>query len=359
MSLDQDPDSVTTSTTDASTDSADTAADSASQDSGTQDAEDSSQAAPETDQQSNEGSSSTSSDTTLQTADRQEGDAAHSQVDWQAEKARYEKRVADLRAQQGRTANELHQYRQKYKDIDPDAARRALESSKKNELPFYHPRSPENKNWQRTKDRYEDYKESMRGAKTDAEREFVDRTIGSKFNAQQVQQIKDWETHLVQDSARRASDPEYEREQQREIMREELRSEMQAMREEAAVADWFSNQANQPVVEKYRDEMIGLMNEGWHWPQVQRYIEAKSKADGLQSRVGSAEVKSANARAQSAALKSNAKASRDPAQAPVGRMDFAKMASDYAKKQGLPLTHERVAAFLEKTVANWRASNPQ
>jgi hypothetical protein len=133
---------------------------------------------------------------------------------------------------------------------------------------------------------------------------------------------------------------------------------MQAQREEAEVANWFSNTANQPIVEKYRDEMITLMNEGWHWPQVQRYIEAKSKADGLQSRVGSAEVKSAAARAQQAALKSNAKVSRDPAQAPVGKLDFAKMGADYAKKHGYPLTHERVLAYVEKQVADFRKSNP-
>ncbi len=358
MSLDSDPDVDTTTPTDASTDSADTAPDTDQQDTSTQDAEESSTTAADSASQRDEGSSSTSSDTTLQTADRQEGDAANSQVDWQAEKAKYEKRIADLRASQGRTANDLHQYRQKYKDIDPDAARKALEASKKSELPFYHPRSAENKNWQRTKDKYEDYKEAIQGAKTDAEREFVDRTLGSKFTPQQVQQIKEWDAHVKQDSARRASDPEYEREQQREIMRDELRQEMQAMREEAAVADWFSNQANQPVVEKYRDEMIQLMKEGWHWPQVQRYIETKSKADGLQSRVGGAEVKAAAARAQQSALKSNAKASRDPAQAPVGKMDFAKMGFDYAKKHGLPSTHERVLAYVEKQVADFRKSNP-
>lgn len=357
MTVDQEPDSATTSTTDASTDSADTASHVDPQDSSTQDAEDSSQAAPETDQQPNDGGSSTSSDTTLQTADRQEG-APQSQVDWQAEKAKYEKRVADLRAAQGRTANELHQYKTRYKDIDPDAARKALEANKKNELPFYHPRSAENKNWQRTKDRYDSYKEAMHEAKTDAEREFVNRTIGAKFTPQQVQQIQDWELHLKQDAARRASDPEYEREQQREIMREELRQELQAQRDEADVAAWFSNPANQPIVDRYREEMIQLMNEGWHWNQVQRHIEVKAKADGLQSRVGSADKTAAAARAQQQALKSNAKASRDPAQAPVGKLDFAKIGADYAKKQGLPLNHERVLAHVEKAVANWRASQP-
>lgn len=355
MSIDQDPEADTTSTTDAGTESADTAADQATQDSSTQSAEESSSPAPHADPQANEGASSTTLDTTLQTADQQGGEAPK---DWAAEKAKYEKRVADLRAQQGRTANELHQYRQRYNGIDPDAARKALEAGKKNELPFYHPRSPDNSKWTRTKDRYEDYKEAIQGAKTDAEREFVDRTLGSKFTPQQVQQIKDWELHVKQDAARRASDPEYEREQRRSEMREELRQELEGQRAEAAVENWFKDAGNQPIVERYRDEMIGLMNEGWSWSQVQRYIEAKSKADGLQSRVGSAEQKSAAARAQQAALKTNAKATRDPAQAPTGKLDFAKMAGEYAKKNGLPLTHERVAAYVEKAVANWRASQP-
>jgi hypothetical protein len=34
------------------------------------------------------------------------------------------------------------------------------------------------------------------------------------------------------------------------------------------------------------------------------------------------------------------------------------MGADYAKKNGYPLTHERVLAFVEKQVANFRASNP-
>lgn len=357
MSLDQEPDTDTTSTTDANTDPADTASHADPQDASTQDAEDSSQAAPETDQQPNDGGSSTSSDTTLQTADRQEG-APQSQVDWQAEKAKYEKRVADLRAAQGRTANELHQYKTRYKDIDPDAARKALEASRKTEYQPWHPKSPENRSFNATKAAWERYKISMSRAKTPEARQILQETVGSTFTEQESRQIEAWEQHKAQDAERRAADPEYEREMRREEMREELRQEMQAMREEAAVADWFSNQANQPIVEKYRDEMIQLMNEGWHWPQVQRYIEAKSKADGLQSRVGSADQKAAAARAQQAALKSNAKATRDPAQAPVGKLDFAKIGADYAKKQGLPLNHERVLAHVEKAVANWRASQP-
>jgi hypothetical protein len=358
MSIDQEADSDTTQTSNASTEPADTAADLASQDSGTQDAEESSSTAPATDPQNDEGSSSTSSDTTLQTADQKEGEPAHSQVDWQAEKARYEKRVADLRAAQGRTANELHQYRQRFKDIDPDAARKALALSQKQEYQPWHPKSPEHRSFNATKDSWERYKRALGRAKTPEARAAVQETMGSTFTEKEAQQIEAWETHKAQDAERRASDPEYEREMRREELREELRQEMQAQREEAEVAAWFGNTANQPIVEKYRDEMITLMNEGWHWPQVQRYIEAKSKADGLQSRVGSAEVKSAAARAQQAALKSNAKASRDPAQAPVGKLDFAKMGADYAKKLGLPMTHERVLAHVEKLVADFRKTNP-
>lgn len=358
MSLDQETDSDTTQVSNANPDPADTAADTASQDSGTQDAEESSSTAPHADPQKDEGSSSTSSDTTLQTADQQEG-APQSQVDWQAEKAKYEKRVADLRAAQGRTANELHQYRQRYKDIDPDAARKALAATQKQEYQPWHPKSPENRSFSAVKDSWERYKRSMQSAKTPEARQLLQETIGSTFTQKEAQQIEAWEQHKAQDAERRASDPEYEREMRREELREELRQEMQAQREEAEVASWFSNQANQPVVERYRDEMIQLMNEGWHWPQVQRYIEAKSKADGLQSRVGGAEVKAAAARAQQSALKSNAKATRDPAQAPVGKLDFSKMGFDYAKKMNLHPTHERVLAYVEKKVADWRAANPQ
>lgn len=358
MSLDPDTDLDTTSTTDASAEPAETAPDTDQQDSGTQDAEESSGHAPEKDQQANEGSSSTSSDTTLQTADRQEGESARSQVDWQAEKARYEKRIADLRAGQGRTANELHQYRQKFKDIDPDAARKALEASKRPEYPVWHPKHEGNRTFRETQAAFSRYETAMARAKTPEARSVLQETLGSTFSEKEVQQLQEWRSHQQNETARMASDPDAYREQIRSEVQEQIREEMRANREEAEVATWFGNNANQPVIERYRDEMIGLMNEGWHWPQVQRYIEAKSKADGLQSRVGGAEVKAAAARAQQSALKSNAKASRDPAQAPVGKLDFAKMGFDYAKKNGLPSTHERVLAYVEKQVANFRASNP-
>lgn len=358
MSIDQEADTDTTQVSNANPDPADTASTTEPQDSGTQDAEESSTTAPDTDPQKDEGSSSTSPDTTLQTADRQEGEPANSQVDWQAEKAKYEKRVADLRAAQGRTANELHQYRQRFKDIDPDAARKALAQSQKQEYQPWHPKSPENRSFSAVKDSWERYKRSVQNAKTPEARQILQETVGSTFNEKEVQQIQAWEQHKAQDAERRASDPEYEREMRREEMREEMRQELQAQREEAEVASWFSNTQNQPIVDKYRDEMIGLMNEGWHWPQVQRYIEAKAKADGLQSRVGGAEVKAAAARAQQSALKSNAKASRDPAHAPVGKLDFAKMGFDYAKKMGLSPTHERVLDYVNKQVIAFRASNP-
>lgn len=357
MSLDQEPETDTTNESNATPDPADTASATDSQDSGTQDAEESSNTAPPEAPQRDESSSSTSLDTTLQTADPKEG-APESQVDWKAEKAKYEKRVADLRAAQSRTANELHQTRQRYKDIDPDAARKALAAAQKQEYQPWHPKSPENRTFGAVKDSWERYKRSIQNAKTPEARQILQETVGATFTEREAQQIEAWERHKAQDAERRASDPEYEREMRREEMRQELREEMQAQREEAAVADWFSKQDNQPIVDKYREEMIGLMNEGWHWPQVQRYIEAKAKADGLQSRVGGAEVKAAAARAQQSALKSNAKASRDPAQAPVGKLDFAKMGADYAKKTGLPLTHERVLAYVEKQVAAFRATNP-
>jgi len=355
--IDQEADTDTTQGSNATTDPADTASATDPQDSGTQGAEESSTTAADSAPQRDEGSSSTSLDTTLQTADPKEG-APESQVDWQAEKAKYEKRVADLRAAQSRTANELHQTRQRYKDIDPDAARKALAASQKQEYQPWHPKSPDNRTFGAVKDSWERFKRSIQSAETPEERAMLQKTVGRTFTEKEAQQIQAWELHKAQDAERRASDPEYEREMRREEMRQELREEMQAQREEAAVADWFSNQANQPIVDKYREEMIVLINEGWHWPQVQRYIETKAKADGLQSRVGGAEVKAAAARAQQSALKSNAKASRDPAQSPVGKLDFAKMGADYAKKHGLPLTHERVMAYVEKQVASFRASNP-
>jgi hypothetical protein len=358
MSLDADIDPNTNLESDANSEPADTASHGDPQDSSTQDAEESSTTAADSAPQRDEGSSSTSSDTTLQTADRQEGAPANSQVDWQAEKARYEKRVSDLRAAQGRTANELHQYRQKYKDIDPDAARKALAASQRPEYPVWHPKHEGNRSFRETQAAFQRYEAAMRKADTPEKRQIITETMGSTFTEKEVQQLQEWRSHQQRETERMASDPDAYREQIRNEVQEQIREEMRASREEAEVANWFSSSTNQPIVEKYREEMIGLMNEGWHWPQVQRYIEAKSKADGLQSRVGSAEVKSAQARAQQQALKSNAKASRDPAQAPVGKMDFAKVGADYAKKQGLPLTHERVLKHVEAAVANWRSSQP-
>ncbi len=357
MSLDQDPGDDTTSASNANTEPADTAADQASQDTSTHDADDSSDTASQADQQTNEGgNSSTSSDTTLQTADQQEGEPA--KTDWQAEKAKYEKRIADLRAGHGRTANELHQYRQRFNGIDPDAARKAMEAKRQPEQPIWHPKHADHRSFRETLASFNRYEVAMRKAETPEERNALTKTYGSTFSEGEVKQIQDWRAHQQRENERMASDPDAYRERIRTEVQEQIREEMRGARAEAEVETWFGNAANQPIVERYREEMLGLMNEGWQWSQVQRYIEAKSKADGLQSRVGSAEVKSAAARAQSSALKSNAKASRDPAQAAVGKMDFAKMGADYAKKQGLPLTHERVLAYVEKAVANFRASQP-
>lgn len=356
MSVDQEAPTDTDLSSNANVEPVDTAAETASQDSDTQVAEDSSSAAPATDRQQDEGGSSTSPDTTLQTADQTSGGTQ--QIDWQAEKAKYEKRIADLRAGHGRAANDLHQLKRRYEGIDPDAARKALAAAQKQEYQPWHPKSPENRSFNAVKDSWERYKRSIRDAETPEERAALQKSLSRAFTEKEAQQIQAWEEHKARDAERRASDPEYEREMRREEMREELRQELQAQREEAEVASWFSNSANQQIIDRYRDEMIGLMNEGWHWPQVQRYIEAKAKADGLQSRVGSADQKAAAARAQQAALKSNAKASRDPAQAPVGKMDFAKIGAEYAKKKGLPLNHERVLAHVEEAVANWRASQP-
>lgn len=358
MSLEQDPQSDTSTTTDATADPVDTAADQASQLVDTQDAEDSSQAAPETDSQPNDGGSSTSSDTTLQTADQQAGSTAAPPKDWQAEVARYEKRIADLRAGHGRSSNELHQIKKRYEGIDPDAARKAIEASRQVQPPIWNAKHPENRGFRETVAAFGRYENAMRRADTPEKRQFLQETMGASFTEKEIQQLQEWRNHQQRETERMASDPDAYREQIRAEVQEQLREEMRASREEAEVASWFGNQSNQPIVDKYRDEMIGLMNEGWHWPQVQRYIEAKAKADGLQSRVGSADQKAAAARAQSAALKSNAKASRDAAQAPVGKLDFAKIGSDFAKKQGLPINHERVLAHVEKAVANWRASQP-
>lgn len=357
MSLDLDHSGDTTSASNASTEPVDTAADTASQGNDTQTADDSSDTASHGDQQSDESGSTTSPDTTLQTADpKQEG--SQGTVDWQAERAKYEKRIADLRAGHSRSANELHQFRQRYKDIDPDAARKALELHKQTQHPVWSPKHPEHQSFRETKAAFARYEAAMRKADTPEKRAYLQETLGSSFTEKEVQQLQEWRNHQQMDAERRASDPEYEREQRRAEMREELRQELQAQREEAEVATWFSNAANQAVVDRYRDEMIGLMNEGWAWNQVQRYIEAKSKADGLQSRVGTADKTAAAARAQSDALKSKATTQRDAAQASIGKMDFAKIGADYAKKQGLPLTHERVLAHVEKAVQNWRASNP-
>ncbi len=356
MPLEQEPDTDNTSASNANPEPADTAADNGTQDTSTQDADDSSSTASHGDPQANEGGSSKTLDTTLQTADHQAGDS--NPKDWQAEKAKYEKRVADLRAQQGRTANELHQYRTRYKDIDPDAARKALVAARQPEHPVWHPKHADHRSFNETKAAFARYEKAVNGASTPEERAVAQKLFGATFTETEVKQLQEWRAHQQRETERMASDPDAYRERIRSEVQDQIRSEMQGAREEAQVASWFEAPANQATVEAYREEMLELMNNGWLWPQVQRYIETKAKADGLQSRVGKSEQQSAAARAQSSALKSNARASRDPAQAPVGKMDFAKIGADYAKKVNLPLTHERVLKHVEAAVANWRASQP-
>lgn len=318
-----------------------------SQDIDTQDSSgESDDSAPDTSaQQDTSDGSSTNPDTTSQAAER----------NWQAELEAANKRIADLRSGHSRIATQFDQYKKQYEGIDPNTVRAYQthqEQVKKDQMKVWNAQHPDNAAFQGTLTRWKMYREAMGRASTPEEKQAIDRTLGAGFTQRDAENIKAWESYQQQYQERMAMDPQGAL---AEMIRQEAEQLFAAKQQEYQaqyeVSTWFEAPANQPIVEKYRDEMIQKLKQDWPWQAVREYIEAKYKTDSLQSRVGTAEKTSAQARAQQQALKSSATVHRDPATKKANPNQVHKEAIAWAKKKGLPMMHPKVMQFISDRTA--------
>lgn len=353
MSIDQNADAdITQTATDeiSSTDS--TGADEASQENGAQNSEGASETSAPADEaiqrEDGDGSSKTP-DTTSQAAD-----STAVQPDWQAEKAALEKRINDLRSGYTKQKLQYDQLSKRYEGVDPDKYRQVIDRTKKEELPVWDSRNPNNRTFQGTLSAWERFKSSLQRAKTPEQQNAVREALNAAFTDEEARQIEQWEQHQRAEVARMASDPNAYREKMREEAVAAVREELRAAEEERRVTSWFEDKANAPIVEKYREFMVQKINEGYPWHVIQELVEAKAAADRLQSRVGGAEKASATARAQSSALKSSAAVTRDPATKVIAKTDYWKEAEKFAKNKNLPTDHPRVLKYLDDLVKKHR-----
>lgn len=355
MSIDQatEPDTNVSATEEISS-VADTGAEQASQESSAQSPEGVSETnapAAEAAQQNDGDGSSTSPDTTSQAAATT---ATKTPEQWQQELEAANKRINDLRSGYSKTKLQLDQTLKRYQDIDPDKYRQTVSQAEKNQLPVWDARNPANRQWQGTLAAWERQKQTIQSAETPEEEAALRKATDRMFTREEAQQIRQWEQHQRAEVARMASDPNAYREKMREEAVNAVREELRAAEEERRVASWFESPANAPIVEAYREFMVEKINQGYPWHVIQELVEVKAKADGLQSRVGGAEKASAQARAQTTALKSSAAVTRDPAVKPIANKDFWKEAEKWAEKQGLPTDHPRVTRYLDELVKRHR-----
>lgn len=353
MTIDQDAtaDSIESATED--NDSVvDTGSQEDSQDSSAQSPEGASETSAPADeaaqQDAGDGSSKTP-DTTLQAADTT---AATIDPRWAAEKAQLEKRINDLRQGHSRVATQFDQLRKRYADVDPDKYRELVKHGEHSALPVWDPRNQKNAEFRQAYAAWERQKQAIGKAQTPEARQARLDALADMFSPEEAKTLEAFEQHQRREAARLASDPMAYREQIRQEAVEAVRQEIQAREQEKQVESWFENPANAETIERYRNDMIDLINRGYPWQMVQEVIELKKKADGLQSRVGGAEKASATARAQQAALKSNAAqmVTRDAATKPIAKTDYWKEGKAFAKKHGLPQDHERVNAYIDSLV---------
>lgn len=297
--------------------------------------------------------SSTTPDTTSQAAETPAVDPR-----WAAEKAALEKRINDLRSGHSRVATQLDQYKKRYSDVDPDKYRELVKNGEHNALPVWDPRNQKNGDFRQAYSAWERQKIAISKATTPEARQARLDALNDMFSPEEAKTLEAFEQHQRREAARLASDPMAYREQIRQEAVEAVRQEMQAVEQTRHVEGWFENPANADKIERYRDEMVEMINQGYPWHMIEKMVELKAKADGLQSRVGGAEKASASARAQSAALKSNAAqmVTRDPATKPIAKTDFWKEGKAYAKKHNLPLMHERVTSYVDSLVKRARTS---
>ncbi len=296
--------------------------------------------------------SSTTPDTTSQSS-KPTDQAAAPQRDWQAELAKAEKQAADWRAKHNQSSNQLHQYRQQYADVDPDAVRKykaATAKAEKENLPIWHRDNPKNQQFKQTRSNFKMYEDAMRRADTPEKKALAQELLGPSFSQQDAEAIQAHRAHKEQFLERFAEEG-YEA--MRDEVRAQIREEMQNEREEIHATDevqgWMTATENQPIVQKYGPQMLEALQQGNQWAFVRQMALDRARLEGLQSRVGTADKTSAHARAQSDLAKRKAVVSKDGNIKP--QRDIAGEAMRIAKEKGWAPNDGRIIGLLEQLQA--------
>jgi hypothetical protein len=250
-------------------------------------------------------------DTTLQAAN-QAAAPAQPAVD-------YEKRYADLRREQAKWQQERQQYQQqvqRYQGVDPNAVRQwqqAQQRAQQEQLPPWNRNHPANARFNEAKVKWTQFRQAIQRADTPEAKQWVQQTLGSQFQDDDLRAIQAWEQHQRSFQEGFASDPEgsiadiVDRRVQQALETHQKRSQA-----EQTVGQWFDDAQNKPLIERYRSELIQLGQSGATFPLMKEWLQMKAKLDGLQSRVGEADKAKTAADEQSRLLKGNAAVTRDP-----------------------------------------------
>ncbi len=292
--------------------------------------------------------SSTTPDTTSQTT--QDKTSAAPQRDWQAELAKAEKQAADWRSKHNQSSNQLHQYRQQYDGVDAKTVkewRSAQQLAEQRNLPAWDRRNPAHQGFQQTLSQFKTYQSAMAKADTPEKKALLQETMGSMFTQDQAQQIKAWDDHRGQFTEQFAMDP---RGTIADIIRSEMRAEIENERAEVQANDevngWMTADENQPVVQKYGQQMLDALKQGNQWPFVRQMALDRARLEGLQSRVGTADKTTAHARAQSDLRKKETVVTKDGRIKP--QRDIAAEALRIGKEKGWSSNDGRYIDLLEK-----------
>jgi hypothetical protein len=310
--------------------------------------------ADEADSQDDGDGSTDKPNTTLQTAENKAESTPAPARDWEAELAAERKRVQDQRQGYTRLASEHDRLKKTYEGIDPAAVqqwKQDQELARNKNLAVWDKRNPSHVQFKSTLSRWKEYQADHAAAKTPEERALIEQMGQRKFNAADVEQIRNYQQHEAQFREQLAMDPRGTfADIAREVAAEVFGERQQHAQVQQQVEGWMTDAANAPLVEKYKPAMVDMLSRGWPWEAVQLFVQKQSQLDGLQSRVGPAEKASASARAKENALKQKATTTRDAGVKPIAKTDFWKEGEKFAKQHGLPSNHPRVLRFIDESV---------
>lgn len=301
--------------------------------------------------------SSTNPDTTSQNTNAGAGNAQQATAQpvktaeqWQAELEGLKRDNATWRAKHNQSSNSLHQMRQQYNGVDPEAVRKWNEAQKAaadQKLPVWDKRNPGNQGFRSTLTQFKSYQQAMAKADTPEKKALLQETMGSLFSQDQAQQLREWDDFRAKFHEDFAMDP---RGTLSEIIKDELRSELQneRMTQEAdhEVNSWMTDPANKQIVSQYGPQMLDALTRGNQWSFVRQMAIDRAKLDALQSRVGTADKAAAQGRAVTDLAKQKAVHKRDGAVRP--QKDPVAEADRIAKEKGIDFNHPEYFNILDR-----------